>query len=53
MFQPDSLLIRFLTKTCDLLFLNIVFVFSCSVISVYAPTKRICGMAVVDTINEL
>ena len=31
----------------------IVFVFSCSVISVYAPTKRICGMAVVDTINEL
>ena len=31
----------------------IVFVFSCSVISVYAPTKRICGMAIVDTINEL
>ena len=29
MFQPDSFLIRFLTKVCDLLFLNIVFVLSC------------------------
>ena len=33
MFQPDSLLIRFLTKTCDLLFLNIMFVLSCVTIA--------------------
>ena len=32
MFQPDSLLIRFLTKTCDLLFLNIMFVLSCATV---------------------
>ena len=29
MFQPDSLLIRFLTKVCDLIFLNIMFLLSC------------------------
>lgn len=29
MFRPDSWLIRFLTKVCDLLFLNIVLVLSC------------------------
>lgn len=29
MFHPDSCLIRFLTRVCDLLFLNIVLVFSC------------------------
>ena len=48
MFQPDSLLIRFLTKTCDLLFLNIVFVLSCATIivsgaavtSLYAVTLK-------------
>ncbi len=48
MFQPDSLLIRFLTKTCDLLFLNIVFVLSCvtivfsgaAVTSLYAVTLK-------------
>ena len=48
MFQPDSLLIRFLTKTCDLLFLNIMFVLSCvtivfsgaAVTSVYAVTLK-------------
>ena len=32
MFQPDSFLIRFLTKVCDLLFLNIVFVLSCATV---------------------
>ena len=32
MFHPDSFLIRFLTKVCDLLFLNIVFVLSCATI---------------------
>ena len=48
MFQPDSLLIRFLTKTCDLLFLNIMFVLSCvtivfsgaAVTSLYAVTLK-------------
>ena len=48
MFQPDSLLIRFLTKTCDLLFLNIMFVLSCvtivfsgaAVASLYAVTLK-------------
>ena len=29
MLHPDSLLIRFLTKVCDLLFLNILLLFSC------------------------
>ena len=32
MFHPDSFLIRFLTKVCDLLFLNIVFVLSCATV---------------------
>ena len=32
MFHPDSMLIRFLTKICDLLFLNIVFALSCSTV---------------------
>ena len=32
MFQPDSFLIRFLTKVCDLLFLNIMFVLSCTTV---------------------
>ena len=32
MFHPDSLLIRFLTKVCDLLFLNIILVLSCATI---------------------
>ena len=48
MFRPDSLFIRFLTKVCDLLFLNIVFVLSCATIvcsgaavtSLYAVTLR-------------
>ena len=48
MFQPDSLLIRFLTKTCDLLFLNIMFVLSCATVvfsgaavtSLYAVTLK-------------
>ena len=48
MFQPDSFLIRFLTKTCDLLFLNIMFVLSCvtivfsgaAVASLYAVTLK-------------
>ena len=48
MFQPDSFLIRFLTKTCDLLFLNIMFVLSCvtivfsgaAVTSLYAVTLK-------------
>ena len=48
MFHPDSFLIRFLTKVCDLLFLNIVFVLSCATIvcsgaavtSLYAVTLR-------------
>ena len=48
MFQPDSLLIRFLTKICDLLFLNIMFVLSCvttvfsgaAVASLYAVTLK-------------
>ena len=48
MFQPDSLLIRFLTKICDLLFLNIMFVLSCvtivfsgaAVTSLYAVTLK-------------
>ena len=48
MFRPDSLLIRFLTKTCDLLFLNIMFVLSCvtivfsgaAVTSLYAVTLK-------------
>ena len=48
MLQPDSMLIRFLTKICDLLFLNIMFVLSCvtivfsgaAVTSVYAVTLK-------------
>ena len=48
MFQPDSFLIRVLTKVCDLLFLNIVFVFSCATVvfsgvaavSLYAVTLK-------------
>ena len=48
MFRPDSLLIRFLTKICDLLFLNIMFVLSCvtivfsgaAVASLYAVTLK-------------
>ena len=48
MFHPDSFLIRFLTKVCDLSFLNIVFVLSCATIvcsgaavtSLYAVTLR-------------
>ena len=48
MFQSDSFLIRFLTKTCDLLFLNIMFVLSCATIifsgaavtSLYAVTLK-------------
>ena len=32
MFHPDSMLIRFLTKICDLLFLNIVFALSCATV---------------------
>ena len=48
MFQPDSLLIRFLTKICDLLFLNIMFVLSCATVvfsgaavtSLYAVTLK-------------
>ena len=48
MFRPDSLLIRFLTKICDLLFLNIMFVLSCvtivfsgaAVTSLYAVTLK-------------
>ena len=32
MFQPNSFLIRFLTKVCDLLFLNIMFVLSCATV---------------------
>ena len=48
MFQSDSFLIRFLTKTCDLLFLNIMFVLSCvtiiisgaAVASLYAVTLK-------------
>ncbi len=32
MFHPDSLLIRFLTKMCDLLFLNLALVLSCMTI---------------------
>ena len=48
MFQPDSLLIRFLTKICDLLFLNIMFALSCATVvfsgaaatSLYAVTLK-------------
>lgn len=48
MFHPDSLIIRGLTKICDLLFLNVVFVLSCAtivfsgtaVISLYAVTLK-------------
>ena len=48
MFHPDSLLIRFLTKVCDLLFLNIILVISCATIvfsgaavtSLYAVTLK-------------
>ena len=32
MFQPDSLLIRFLTRVCDLIFLNMIFLLSCMTI---------------------
>jgi len=32
MFRTDSWLIRFLTKVCDLLFLNVIFVLSCATI---------------------
>lgn len=32
MFHSDSLLIRFLTKVCDVLFLNVVFVVSCATV---------------------
>ena len=48
MLHPDSLLIRFLSKICDLLFLNIVFVLSCvtavfsgaAITSLYAVTLK-------------
>ena len=48
MLHPDSMLIRVLTKICDLLFLNIVFVLSCATIivsgaavtSLYAVTLK-------------
>lgn len=48
MFRPDSWLIRFLTKVCDLLFLNILFLLSCMTIvlsgaaitSLYAVTLK-------------
>ncbi len=48
MFHPDSLLIRFLTKVCDLLFLNIILMLSCATIvfsgtavtSLYAVTLK-------------
>ena len=48
MLHPDSLLIRFLTKVCDLLFLNIMLVLSCGTIvfsgaavtSLYAVTLK-------------
>ncbi len=48
MFHPDSMLIRFLTKICDLLFLNIVFALSCATVvfsgaaatSLYAVTLK-------------
>jgi len=52
MFRPDSWLIRFLTKVCDLLFLNVIFVLTYATIilsgaamtSLYAVTlKMICG----------
>lgn len=48
MLRPDSLLIRFLTRVCDLLFLNIVLVLSCATVvlsgaavtSLYAVTLK-------------
>ena len=48
MFHPNSVLIRFLTKICDLLFLNIVFALSCATVvfsgaaatSLYAVTLK-------------
>ena len=48
MFHPDSMLIRFLTKICDLLFLNIMFALSCATVvfsgaaatSLYAVTLK-------------
>lgn len=48
MFRPDSFLIRFLTKMCDLLLLNIVLILSCATIvfsgaavtSLYAVTLK-------------
>ncbi len=48
MLHPDSLLIRFLTKVCDLLFLNIILMLSCATIvfsgtavtSLYAVTLK-------------
>ena len=48
MFHPDSFLIRFLTKMCDLLLLNIVLILSCATIvfsgaavtSLYAVTLK-------------
>ena len=48
MFQPDSRLIRFLTRICDLMILNILFLLSCmtvvfagaGAVSLYAVTLR-------------
>lgn len=48
MLHPDSLPIRFLTRVCDLLFLNIALVLSCAtivfsgtaVVSLYTVTLR-------------
>jgi len=48
MLRPDSWLIRFLTKVCDLMLLNIIFVFSCltivfsgsAVIALYTVTFK-------------
>lgn len=48
MFRPDNLLIRFLTKVCDLMILNILFLLSCvsvvlagdGAVSLYTVTLR-------------
>ena len=39
MFHPDGLLIRFLTKVCDLLLLNLALVLSCVTV-VFSGTAR-------------
>ena len=50
MFHPDGLLIRFLTKVCDLLLLNLALVLSC--VTVVFSGTAVTSLYTVDTEND-